>query len=83
MIDCETRSRILFEMLATGSGLGIRIGGKYRMSVHVIARIEGWTCHVSNGGVPCEAATCMLRGGPYNAPLLTRLFCSGRKDELK
>ena len=28
--------------------------------------MEGWTCHVSNGGVLCEAATCSFRGGPYN-----------------
>ena len=80
MIDYEMRSRILFETLAIGSGLGIQIGNKYHMSVHMIVRTEGWTCHVSvqvdirtkgwachmsNGGVPCEATTCTLRGGPY------------------
>ena len=26
---------------------------------------ESWTCHVSNGGVLYEAATCAFGGGPY------------------
>ena len=32
-------------------------------------RIEGWMCHVSNGGVLYEAATCAFRGGPYSVHL--------------
>ena len=51
--------------------------------VYVNILSEDWTCHVSNGGVPCEATTCTPRGGPYNAPLLTRLFCMIRKRGLK
>ena len=30
--------------------------------VYVITWTEGWMCHMSNGGVPCETATCTLRG---------------------
>ncbi|RVX08738.1 hypothetical protein CK203_011051 [Vitis vinifera] len=30
----------------------------------MVVRMEGWTCHVSNGGMLCEAATCSFRGGP-------------------
>ena len=41
MIVRETRSRILFETLATGSGLNIQIGGIYCMLVHVLVRTEG------------------------------------------
>ena len=57
------RSRILFEMLATESGLEIRIG-----EVRVGPRDrpnKGLACHVSNEGVPCEATTCTLKGGSY------------------
>ena len=31
----------------------------------------------------CGVATCVFGGSPYNAPLLTWLFCPGRKDGLK
>ena len=44
-------------------------------------------CHMSPGGVLCEVVTWVstwaFGGGPYNAPLLTLLFCLGRKDGLK
>ena len=44
---------------------------------------QGWVCHMFKGGVLCEAAMCAFRVGPYNALLLTRLFCLGRKGGLK
>ena len=40
-------------------------------------------CHVSHGGMLCGVTTWAFGGGPYNAPLLTWLFCPGKKDELK
>ena len=40
-------------------------------------------CHVSHGGMLYGVTTWVFGGGPYNAPLLTWLFCPGKKDELK
>ena len=81
--DCpKTQSRILFETLATGFRLDIRTGGyaphvspcdspDRGLDVPCVSPCEhpdrGLECHVSNGGVPCEATTCTLRGGPYNS----------------
>ena len=38
---------------------------------------------MSPGGVLCGVVTWVFGGGPYNAPLLTWLFCPGRKGGLK
>ena len=40
-------------------------------------------CHMSPGGVLCGIATWAFGDGPYNAPLLTWLFCPGKKGGLK
>ena len=44
------------------------------VSVLVYIRIRGWACHVSNGGVLCEVATCSFRGGPYTIDLKLKLI---------
>ena len=45
----------------------------------MVVWMEGWTCHVSNGGVLCEAATCSFRGGPYNPFPKVNMFQKGKK----
>ena len=45
----------------------------------MVVRMEGWTCHVSNGGVLCEAATCSFRGGPYNPFPEVNMFQKDKK----
>ena len=46
-------------------------------------RIESLACHVSPRGMSCGVAMWASGGGPYNALLLTWLFCSGRIGGLK
>ena len=91
MMAREMRPRLLSKMLALGPDKtfgqesGAHSGEEFESVVCPPEGIwtESWTCHVPNGGVLYEVATCAFRGGPYNAPLLTQLFWSGRKDGLK
>ena len=64
MIAHETRSRLLFETLATKSDQDIRTGRCVSYASPMVVRIEGWTCYMSKGGLLCETVTCTLRGGP-------------------
>ena len=77
MMARETQPRLLSKTLALGpdktSGQG-SVGHPDEEFESVTCpperiRTEGWMCHVSNGGVLCEAATCAFRGGPYSVHL--------------
>ena len=80
MMARKTWSRLLSKTLALGQDRMSRQGGVDSMPIPWSSgwRVEsatcpmrkiwtdGWTCHVSNGWVLCEVATCAFRGGPYS-----------------
>ena len=74
MMAHKTRPRLLSKTLALGldKTSGQESGGHSNKEFESVAcpleeiRTESWTCHVPNGGVLCEAATCAFKGGPYS-----------------